>query len=664
MRNFVFVVNSAAAIGAIFLALPAYARNTPPADFKISIPSTWKKAKLSVDGAVYVNTRARNEQIVFVQKVDVTNDNRAAFDRLWSEQRSIVESTRAKFLGAYGLVDYALISSRTRKATDPNFKSYIEAQSRYRGFRGQEIQMLERQFLANGWIYQVAYIEESAALNDRARIEAILDNFKPVYQKRRMPAGNEVFDGSGVVKKQEVWRELGGLPPSSGFRYPPDSIEAQRVCNNVPLEKRYSPDDPPLTEAGVLLACGAGAIEGFVQALKQASQPYATPVIQSPPGSAPVDRSLVRAEVGMVSHNLTIAVAQMTWHYVSRAVDVIGRYIQKEIDQYPCLKRKEQIGLVCAALALFVPPAGFVAKVAGGTALAARELTIVTSSIRAGIQGRRAEVPLKGMTSALEHGAEANLARVARERPPNLDEVFNIPAGAIPMRPSSGWNSVRPYDTEAVLARNMNRLSPSAKAAHETLTTQLGREYGTLVTDPGVTSRLDAFVAFAKTERARGRNLSPAQMREAFGESLGTRSFYRAMHLTDDQYRIVMNQGMASRFFDSHRITDGMEMVLREGVEPLRRIAGAHRGAETPFMSIGETWAVSSAGAFTRVPPGTKTYFFRVDARVIDTVEMASGESLYFGRIGASQILRVEQQAQSSAPTIMSSNLPWYERQW
>lgn len=79
------------------------------------------------------------------------------------------------------------------------------------------------------------------------------------------------------------------------------------------------------------------------------------------------------------------------------------------------------------------------------------------------------------------------------------------------------------------------------------LSNSIGKRFAILLLEPGIANRLEQLFVFAKPYLEQFPQSTPLELRDAFVKSLGNRKVYRGMMLTNDQYKIILKRGIASK---------------------------------------------------------------------------------------------------------------------
>ena len=378
--------------------------------FKISLPSHWKKADLRFDGALYANTRAKNRQILIVRSVDLGQTTSLAYYEAMEKHAGAIAVGREKLLYKLRIGRFTLLEKNRVRAKNPKFGDMIVLNSRFDGLLGSEVQMIERQYVANQRLYQVAYFEESPAITDRAAVNRVLDTCEPIYKPNRVPANNEVL--SGTDRKVVRCPGCAGDPlpdPGSLWWYKRDDPR----CSKVKPEDRPGPNGESfgpamigrsgvdcVAETARTWAKLAGSVAnlgrtGFDRAQSEGHQvlfvyPQTAASMGIEPGAYKIDRALVGKSAlqlktieqvirdeqikplspdqsrAQLQTGLTVALAELgkfmqgkdaTEIYARTIAAVVGG-IAEQWHEFRCVKLEKQISLACQLLASTVPPGG------------------------------------------------------------------------------------------------------------------------------------------------------------------------------------------------------------------------------------------------------------------------------------------------------------------
>lgn len=170
-------------------------------DFRVTAPGIWKRdVGIPLDhGQIYVNKDSKDRQIIVLRKIFSSGIRVSTLDSLMTKRSEDVTNAREKLLREFGIGRY-LILDVTRKLVK-DFKNgdrlVYTILSRFDGFWATDVQMVERQYISDQVIFQVAYFEESPAIKDLARVNRLLDDFRPIFHPTRAPAGT--FDVADPV---------------------------------------------------------------------------------------------------------------------------------------------------------------------------------------------------------------------------------------------------------------------------------------------------------------------------------------------------------------------------------------------------------------------------------------------------------------------------------
>jgi len=102
---------------------------------------------------------------------------------------------------------------------------------------------------------------------------------------------------------------------------------------------------------------------------------------------------------------------------------------------------------------------------------------------------------------------------------------------------------------ESVVLNDLGRHLGSR--AIELVRRELGDAFAPLLTEPGLSTRVDEFVRFAKTIVAgSGARRTPGEVRDLFAEALGQVTLYRSLSLTPEKMAHMRREGVTSRYLD------------------------------------------------------------------------------------------------------------------
>ncbi len=177
------------ALFAFVLCSQTYGSPVITADFNVTAPKTWQPISIN-EISIYRLKNSTSKQTVIVEKAQVGR-SQAGFGYLASHQASI-ERSRAHILARFGLREYSIYA--IDEAKDPKGRRYQIIQSRFLGFRDQEVQVYERQFVVGDLVYRITYTEESPALNNLERIKNLLDTFQPRLLKHNREPASEALE--------------------------------------------------------------------------------------------------------------------------------------------------------------------------------------------------------------------------------------------------------------------------------------------------------------------------------------------------------------------------------------------------------------------------------------------------------------------------------------
>lgn len=256
--------------GSLFALLASFSNEAFASDFQVALPSHWQRAvQPSFDGAIYVNKKSKIFQAIVVQKIELRGTTNTIFKTSKTTLGSTVAFVRETALESIGINGYTVIEDRHELiASRDGKRSLFITQSRHNGFDGAEVQVLERQYLGDRFVYQVLYLEETPALNDRKRVETLLKAVQPTIRPNRYPASE--VGGGGERGGPQIYDQDGR--PFQGFNCP---------------QHPPPPDENVVFQGGRILGeCMRRFVVGLVQSivsLTQLSQPFGGR--RPPPGS-------------------------------------------------------------------------------------------------------------------------------------------------------------------------------------------------------------------------------------------------------------------------------------------------------------------------------------------------------------------------------------------
>ncbi len=406
-------------------------------NFKITAPPAWQNVETTSDSHIYKNIRSKNQQYVMTRTIAIEPKYITTFQKLIHNQIPNVAKARERLLSKLGVFNYSINAHELRKLKNSSFSEMFVLQSRFNGYRGEEVQVLERQYLNGNQLFQTLYFEESPALNNRIYAENVLDNFKPIYQSSRAPASNELVNSGfsdveacgEVCELDKAWRAR-----TKVWWYPPGDKRCERVAQERPQDLHRT--EEALTAEGILKGtdyvgkdCAKGILDGLQSALEMASGalgavaqlsdingssrrrargeelvlgeksevykinrnqiaqskralPTYEDVIQDA-GLKPLNQSELQMEM---ASGASLAKAQLA-KFLQKPGEAVGQVmlglaqsVGESVSEFRCLKLEKQLSILCQAIATTVPPGSVYAKFARGTKVTTAEVAPIVKA--------------------------------------------------------------------------------------------------------------------------------------------------------------------------------------------------------------------------------------------------------------------------------------------
>ena len=271
----------------ILICFPTFAFSDVKREVQVSIPGQWKRSATDFDGAwFFQNTRSSKNEVVAVRFHEFSEPSKLKPENFVSA-KSMLSRDREEFLRNFAINRYTIHHMDSAPSPWPEFLGVITIEASYRGIRGQEVQVVERQYYARTKFIQVMYSEESPGLGDRARIGYLLDNFKPrLASKSRADyllewlrgaeahAANEVLGGGGTRRETTGNSNSGAAEQDIAPQEVKGASNIKDLCEMVPEAERWSSSDPPITGGELYETCKGVLNEVAESVTKAVSETY------------------------------------------------------------------------------------------------------------------------------------------------------------------------------------------------------------------------------------------------------------------------------------------------------------------------------------------------------------------------------------------------------
>ena len=235
-------------------------------DFLITLPGQWKQlAAPDSNFQIFKNQKSKTNEVAVAQLIRYPVSSRMGTTDLLAARDSIAKA-RETNLRHYAIGHYRIHSMESESSPYAEFESVITIEASYRSLNHQDVQVVERQYIARDHMVQVIYAEEQADIGDRGRIHNVLDNVKPRSARKSVASrigdwliGDRVFAGE-VVKDTKT---TGTVNTEKDIAIAtPQAATAlggiKDLCDSLAPELRGSVNDKPLSLADFGENCKIG----------------------------------------------------------------------------------------------------------------------------------------------------------------------------------------------------------------------------------------------------------------------------------------------------------------------------------------------------------------------------------------------------------------------
>ena len=382
--------------------------------FKITAPAQWQRSSIGASGAIYVNSKAAAPQSVVIRVFPLgqTSDSEAR-ERMSRELDKIFEM-RARLLSSHGLHGYVKTEASVRKHRSPKLKEYQYLRSRLVGLQGQTVQVIERRFVANHRLYQVAFVESREVPTDADKVEEILDRFEPVAKPNRIPANKEIVGHRALEAPCNEDRCITHVPrPKDLWWHEPNNP----ICRDV--DERYRRTGSETLSLETIGRAGADCISNSITTLAKSVALVANLAdikgyrkrdpnarlavsegqvykIQDPTLNVdavaldrlkPLSREQALAEFESSLSPLIAEVKALLSNPGEAAKRLIGgvvNAVSDRVTEFRCVSLERQMAIACEAIAMGMPGLG-AAKIAAGIKLTLPEVAPLTQLAKAAL---------------------------------------------------------------------------------------------------------------------------------------------------------------------------------------------------------------------------------------------------------------------------------------
>ena len=381
-------------------------------NFKVSAPSNWELIEKHEAGATYRNRKASSPETIVLSKFEARAPTSLIYERIAHSIRGI-EAVRNQALRHLGLRDYSILSVEAKNQKRNANRTALIFEARAIGVSGEELQIVERQFVQGKTIFQIVYVEASVALRNRERVEQTLNNFQPIFSADRIPAASEMVNANSGMSIEPK------MPASEAFVLlpPVNSPKLSATCAEISEQYKRS-NDEPLRLDGELFKGMAAGCKDFVaekvswKSLKSLMDNWVNPTKVASDLGAQVGM-FVAKKMGVTipeaydqsSSAVAVALADFTNNpkeYGASVFSNLYSHLSKSVPGVQCWKA-EEIGKVVCKFASFLLPLGLLAKVGHKGALTAAELAQInrfSKEVATAVVGKRASVGSDDVTVA------------------------------------------------------------------------------------------------------------------------------------------------------------------------------------------------------------------------------------------------------------------------
>ena len=435
------------------------------AAFKIEAAGNWNLVSKNGDNAIYKKSKSKENERIVLQVLPAKARDQQLLSHLDLKKLTFV---REKFLNRVGIGNYTALSVEMGPAKDLRFKNYTEIESIYRDFKNQDVQMIERQFVAHGAMYVISYMIDGVAV-DRKHARALLDLFQPLWNSENRVQNDFQFESlpfvSGACKSLVAtgfryfsaeayaagelaeplrsaalsWHNSSNsaMLASSTYEFGMSEDEIAQKCKDVsPEKRRKASDDTFQGQIGTFVNAPGSCLVGVAKAAWEIAKGAVNAtrdifVIQGKMLKLMYDGEY-RLEVESSAGAFVSEIEKAPKDFAKRMAEELGASALKYVGEtFPCLSPAEQTKVICN-LASNLLSGGLLAKVMTKVPLAAQEAGQVEKYAHealAGIYGKApaakkeidelagviakrtggtvAEAPIKTMDRALEKAANA-----------------------------------------------------------------------------------------------------------------------------------------------------------------------------------------------------------------------------------------------------------------
>jgi hypothetical protein len=485
--------------------------------FKNYAPSNWKKISQKDENQIYKNLQSDDNETIILQSFTAQLEDAQLLSQI--NLKALTQS-REKFLNTFGIGNYTALSTEMRRAKDSRFKNYVEIDSLFRDLQNHDVQMIERQYVANGRMYVVSYLIDAPAINDRKRAARALDGFQPIWNSAKQAEqdpptqrlfssdackgliafgirylstdahAGELVEGSGSSSVQATSGNSSTATPATPYNEQKMSdSEIAQQCQEVPIEKRRTAADNSflgqvkttlLTPGSCLMGVASNAWD-IVKGVYDIAASGVKMLFSSE------YRSEVTSTVGVVAAEIQKSPKEFALRIASEMGNAIKKYAG---ETFPCLKPSEQIKSVCN-LASNLIPAGMLAKVLTKVPLATAESVKLAKLARDAVDlqkgdkiataARAATVDLQG--SPLKYAGDAGTF----EKAPKI--LYKVDPGA--------QLSDLPKPVQNALLNNMDKV-PADKIADQVAEVSSRNANRYIVVETNAQGELGAYIPGSK----------------------------------------------------------------------------------------------------------------------------------------------------------------------
>ena len=377
----------------------------------------WRSVPTSFPGRLFAKANSPTKQMMLIFIRDLANAGAVPVPELVN-LRGELAAARARRLESVGFQGYALQAAEVEHLHATSSLPNLLMESTYLGLRGQNVQMVERQYFLGSHVYNVVYTEETSAIRSRVEVRAAMDGFVPNlnlsstgHQSDRSPAGETV---QAIPKSSSATRPSG--PDAAVNEEAALKLELSRVrpddqlCAIVPLEKRRQATATAIDKIeGYGTGCAYGvvmAVPGMVEDLWSGTKA----LVYVPAAVAKGAYAYATDENYFEATNASAVVAFESFkdpQALSKRIFRAGiTFVSQSVDRFACLNERAQAQVVCKFLSQLA---------VGGAAL---------KVIRPLLQGGRAALVAQAALAPGGSATALTAAKVAANKA--LDELLGI----------------------------------------------------------------------------------------------------------------------------------------------------------------------------------------------------------------------------------------------